>query len=60
MRGPRPRLAAGGEPVQQGVGIGGFAEYTVMPERGVVKIRDDAPLDVIALIGCGVTTGWAR
>ncbi len=57
MRGPRPRLSAGGQPVQQGVGIGGFAEYAVMPERGVVKVRDDAPLDVIALIGCGVTTG---
>ena len=28
-----------------------------MPERGVVKVRDDAPLETICLVGCGVTTG---
>lgn len=57
-RGPRPRhLDAGGVPVTQGVGIGGFAPYTVMPERGVIRIDRDIPLAQAALVGCSVTTG---
>ncbi|MDD9932719.1 MAG: Zn-dependent alcohol dehydrogenase [Myxococcales bacterium] len=56
-RGKRPRLTMGGKPVNQGVGVGGFAEYTVMPEGGVIKLRDDAPLDKVCLVGCAVTTG---
>lgn len=56
--GPRPRLKVNGQtPAQQGVGVGGFSEYSCMPEGGVVKIRKDAPLDTVCLIGCGVTTG---
>jgi S-(hydroxymethyl)glutathione dehydrogenase/alcohol dehydrogenase len=38
-------------------GVGSFAEYTVVPEAGVVKIRKDVPLDAAALVGCGVMTG---
>ena len=34
-----------------------FAECTVVSERACIKIRDDAPLDRVCLIGCGVTTG---
>jgi len=34
-----------------------FAEYAVVHERTAVKIREDAPLEVAALFGCGVTTG---
>ncbi|MQA00518.1 MAG: zinc-binding dehydrogenase [Dehalococcoidia bacterium] len=55
--GERPRLRMGEQPVQQGIGVAGYAEYTVMPERGVVKVREDAPLETICLVGCGVTTG---
>lgn len=56
--GSRPRLKINGETAaRQGIGVGGFSEYTCMPEGGVVKIRDDAPLDTVCLIGCGVTTG---
>lgn len=56
--GPRPRLKINGEtPARQGIGVGGFSEYTCMPEGGVIKVREDAPLDTICLIGCGVTTG---
>ena len=58
FNGSNPRLRdEGGNPVQQGIGVGGYAQYTVMPERGVVKVREDAPLDRICLVGCGVTTG---
>ncbi len=37
--------------------IGTFGEYAVVPEQGAVKVRDDAPLDRLALLGCGVLTG---
>lgn len=37
--------------------VGSFAEYTVLPEQGVVKIRSDAPLDKVCLVGCAVMTG---
>lgn len=56
-RGARPRLRIGDQPAQQGIGVGGFAEYSAMPEGGVVKIRDDAPLETVCLVGCAVTTG---
>ncbi len=39
------------------MGTSTFANYTVLPEIAVAKIRDDAPLDKVCLIGCGVTTG---
>ncbi len=55
--GPRPRLRIDGKPVRQGISVAGFSEYTVMPEGGVIKIRDDAPLETVCLVGCGVTTG---
>ncbi len=38
-------------------GAGTFAEYTLLPKQGVVKIDPDIPLDVASLIGCGVMTG---
>src|SRR6516162_2759915 len=34
-----------------------FANYTVLPEIAVAKVREDAPFDKICYIGCGVTTG---
>lgn len=37
--------------------IGTFAEYALVPEEGAIKVRDDAPLDRLALLGCGVLTG---
>jgi S-(hydroxymethyl)glutathione dehydrogenase/alcohol dehydrogenase len=38
-------------------GCGTFAEETIVPGIAAIKIDDDVPLDVAALIGCGVTTG---
>jgi S-(hydroxymethyl)glutathione dehydrogenase/alcohol dehydrogenase len=37
--------------------LSSFAEKMLCPERSLVKIRDDMPLDRASLIGCGVTTG---
>jgi Zn-dependent alcohol dehydrogenase len=37
--------------------IGSFAEQVVVPAEQVVPVRNDVPMDVLALIGCAVTTG---
>ena len=34
-----------------------FANFTVVPEIALAKIREDAPFDKVCYIGCGVTTG---
>ena len=53
----KPRITQGGDPILQFVNLSSFAEKILCPERSLVKIRDDMPLDRAALIGCGVTTG---
>lgn len=56
--GARPRLAGpGGDAIAQFANLSSFAERMLCPERSLVKIRDDMPLDRASLIGCGVTTG---
>ena len=52
-----PRLSVSGEAVSQLYDLGSYAERVLVAESAVVKIRDDAPLDRAALLGCGVTTG---
>lgn len=37
--------------------VAGFAEYTVVPEVNVVKVPQDFPVDLAALISCGVVAG---
>jgi S-(hydroxymethyl)glutathione dehydrogenase/alcohol dehydrogenase len=39
------------------MGCSTFANFTVLPEIALAKIREDAPFDKICYIGCGVTTG---
>ena len=51
------RFSAGGEMIHHYMGTSTFAEYTVLPEIAVAKIREDAPFDKICYIGCGVSTG---
>jgi S-(hydroxymethyl)glutathione dehydrogenase / alcohol dehydrogenase len=55
--GEPPRLAKDGEPIAQFVHLSAFAERMLVHENALVKIRPDVPLDRVALIGCGVTTG---
>ncbi|GLZ39502.1 zinc-binding dehydrogenase [Actinokineospora sp. NBRC 105648] len=53
-----PHAALGdGTPVYPGLGTGAFAEETVVPERGAVKIPSDVPLESAAVLGCAVLTG---
>jgi S-(hydroxymethyl)glutathione dehydrogenase/alcohol dehydrogenase len=38
--------------------LGTFAEHTVVAEASVIKVEPDLPLDRVALVSCGVATGW--
>ena len=51
------RFSSGGEPVYHYMGTSTFANFTVLPEIALAKIRPDAPFDKVCYIGCGVTTG---
>ncbi|HVT50970.1 MAG TPA: S-(hydroxymethyl)glutathione dehydrogenase/class III alcohol dehydrogenase [Dongiaceae bacterium] len=51
------RFSMGGKKVLHYMGTSTFANFTVVPEIALAKIREDAPFDKVCYIGCGVTTG---
>ncbi len=51
------RLSLGGRLVHHYMGTSTFAERSVVPEIALAKIRSDAPLHKVCLLGCGITTG---
>ncbi len=51
------RFSLNGKTLYHYMGTSTFANYTVLPEIAVAKIRSDAPFDKVCYIGCGVTTG---
>ena len=51
------RFSLGGQKLFHYMGTSTFANYTVVPEISLAKIREDAPFDKVCYIGCGVTTG---
>jgi S-(hydroxymethyl)glutathione dehydrogenase/alcohol dehydrogenase len=51
------RFSLNGKTLYHYMGTSTFANYTVLPEIAVAKIRKDAPFDKVCYIGCGVTTG---
>lgn len=51
------RFSLDGQPLYHYMGTSTFANYTVVPEISLAKIRRDAPFDKVCYIGCGVTTG---
>ena len=51
------RFSLDGRPIHHYMGCSTFANFTVLPEIAVAKIREDAPFDKVCYIGCGVTTG---
>jgi S-(hydroxymethyl)glutathione dehydrogenase/alcohol dehydrogenase len=55
--GEPPRLSKDGQPIVQFAHLSAFAERMLVHENALVRIRRDVPLDRVALIGCGVTTG---
>ena len=51
------RFSFKGQAIHHYMGCSTFANYTVLPEIALAKIRADAPFDKVCYIGCGVTTG---
>ena len=50
-------MAKNGETIAQFLNLSSFAEYMLVHEHALARIRPDMPLDRAALIGCAVTTG---
>jgi S-(hydroxymethyl)glutathione dehydrogenase / alcohol dehydrogenase len=51
------RFSMHGKMLHHYMGTSTFANFTVVPEIALAKIRPDAPFDKVCYIGCGVTTG---
>ena len=51
------RFSQDGTMIHHYMGTSTFANFTVLPEIALAKVRTDAPFDKICYIGCGVTTG---
>ncbi|MBB3104875.1 S-(hydroxymethyl)glutathione dehydrogenase/class III alcohol dehydrogenase [Azomonas macrocytogenes] len=51
------RFSYQGQLIYHYMGCSTFSEYTVLPEISLAKIPQDAPLEKVCLLGCGVTTG---
>ena len=51
------RFSRNGKALFHYMGTSTFSEYTVLPEISVAKISQEAPLDKVCLLGCGITTG---
>lgn len=51
------RFTLDGKEIKHFNGVSTFSAYSVIPERSVLKIPEDLPLDRAALLGCAVITG---
>jgi S-(hydroxymethyl)glutathione dehydrogenase / alcohol dehydrogenase len=51
------RFSHNGKQIFHYMGTSTFSEYTVLPEISVARISDEAPLEKVCLLGCGITTG---
>lgn len=51
------RFSKNGKSIFHYMGTSTFSEYTVLPEIAVAKISNEAPLEKVCLLGCGITTG---
>ncbi len=51
------RLSHRGRMLHHYMGTSTFATHSVVPEIALAKIRRDAPLEKVCLLGCGITTG---
>jgi S-(hydroxymethyl)glutathione dehydrogenase/alcohol dehydrogenase len=53
-----PAVRRGDDAVATMANVGGFAEYSLTPATGLVRVPDDVGLDIAALVGCSVMTGY--
>jgi S-(hydroxymethyl)glutathione dehydrogenase/alcohol dehydrogenase len=51
------RFSHKGQMLHHYMGCSTFANFTVLPEIAVARIRRDAPFETACYVGCGVTTG---
>ena len=51
------RFSMAGKKLHHYMGTSTFANYSVVPEIALARIREDAPFDKVCYVGCGVTTG---
>ncbi len=58
LPGVAKRMRWKGQHLNQYLNLSSFAEQMLVHENAVVKIRPDMPLDLAALLGCGVLTGY--
>eukprot|EP00418_Pyrodinium_bahamense_P043169 CAMPEP_0179193840 /NCGR_PEP_ID=MMETSP0796-20121207/96333_1 /TAXON_ID=73915 /ORGANISM="Pyrodinium bahamense, Strain pbaha01" /LENGTH=655 /DNA_ID=CAMNT_0020898155 /DNA_START=144 /DNA_END=2111 /DNA_ORIENTATION=- len=54
----KPRFTYQGNPIYHFMGTSSFAEYSVLHAQSLAKVRRDAPLEKVCLLGCGISTGW--
>jgi len=47
-----------GKPVTLMAKVGTFSEYACVSEMSLIKVESDLPLECVALVSCGVATGW--
>lgn len=52
------RFTCKGQTVYHFMGTSTFSEYTVVAEISVCKVDDNAPLEKVCLLGCGISTGY--
>jgi S-(hydroxymethyl)glutathione dehydrogenase/alcohol dehydrogenase len=52
------RFTCKGVPIFHFMGCSTFSEYTVVAEISCAKIPEEAPLEKVCLLGCGITTGY--
>src|SRR5690606_33272382 len=51
------RFSLAGEPLHHYLGCATSSTLTVLPDIAVARGGEDAPVDKICYVGCGVTTG---
>ena len=56
--GTHRHFLANGEPVKVMAKLGTFAEHSCVAENSVIKVDPDYPFDAVALVSCGVATGF--
>ncbi len=53
----RHRVEGGGD-LNLFAKLGTFSRYSCVADTQVIKVEPDLPLEVVALVSCGVATGW--
>jgi S-(hydroxymethyl)glutathione dehydrogenase/alcohol dehydrogenase len=53
-----PRIRKEGDAIYSFLAVGSFGEYAVVPETGAVPIAEGIPMDLAAVVGCAVATGF--